>query len=62
MKYYLRHNSPTNLNGTYNGATLQLPPNVDTLCDSKAQANAIAQDLNVPLLNYTVEVVEKEEE
>lgn len=61
MKYYLRHNSPTNLNGTYNGATLQLPPDRDTLCDSKEQAETIAQDLNSTLVRYKVEIVEVEE-
>lgn len=61
MKYYLRHNSPTQLVGTYNGTTLQLPPNVDTLCDSKEQADAIKADLDATLVNHKIEVVEAED-
>lgn len=58
MKYYIRHNSPTTLTATVNGAKLFFKPGVDTEVESKESADASVLDFNVSSPNYKMEVVE----
>ena len=61
-KYYIRHNSPTTLTATVNGAKHYFKPNVDTLVANKEFADAAIYDFNISSPNYKMEIVEVESE
>lgn len=58
MKYYIRHNSPTTLTATVNGAKLFFKPGMDSLVESKEAAESAKLDFNVSSPNYKIEIVE----